>query len=143
MGWTERRLDGVHVLVVDDNDDARYILERVLQHHGALVLTAENASQALSTLDQVRPQVIITDMSMPGMDGVAMLARIRALPGQAERPIPVIALTAFPQEFGRRRAMAAGFESYLVKPVDPWVMVAEVERLTGVGHPPERPDPAS
>jgi CheY-like chemotaxis protein len=134
------RLDGIHVLLVDDNEDARYILERVLHHHGALVITAANAGAALAVMEQVRPHVIITDMSMPGMDGLALLARLHELPGQGERPTPVIALTAFPADFARRRALAAGFQTYLVKPVDPGVVVAEVERLAQSGGAPVDPN---
>ena len=129
MESLDRLLDGIQVLVVDDNDDARYVLERVFEHHGAVVVAVASASEALSSLQQVQPHVIISDLSMPGMDGVTFIKAVRALPGQGERPTPAIALTAYPETQHRERALEAGFDSYLVKPVDPTVVVREAASL--------------
>jgi CheY-like chemotaxis protein len=129
METAERRLENIQVLLVDDNADTRYIIQHVLEYHGAIVVAVENGREALATLVEVQAHVIISDLSMPVMDGIAMIEAIRRLPGQGERPTPAIAFTAFPGSEHRRRVFAAGFNAYLVKPVDPDVVIREVARL--------------
>jgi CheY-like chemotaxis protein len=123
------RLTGIHVLVVDDNEDALYVLRSYLEYHGACVLTARSGADALATLIQVRAHVIVSDLSMPGMTGIDFIRLVRALPGEAESPTPAIAVTAFDDLANRRQAQLTGFEAYLTKPVNPMTVVEEVERL--------------
>jgi CheY-like chemotaxis protein len=125
----DRSLEGIQVLLIDDNEDTRYIVQYFLEHHGAIVIGAADAREALKSLGEVQTHVIISDLSMPGMDGVSFIEHVRKMPGQGERPTPAIAFTAFPDTQHRRRALAAGFNLYLVKPVDPDVVVREVSRL--------------
>src|SRR5688572_30812279 len=84
-------LRGIHVLFVDDNADARDIIDLALEHDGAIVEVAANAAEAMEKLAIVMPDIIITDLTMPGMDGYAFLATLKALP--ALHGIPVVALT--------------------------------------------------
>src|SRR6185369_10435501 len=89
-------LTGVHVLLVDDTEDVLEIFGSYLRHVGAVVTMARNGSEALACLAQARAHVIVTDLAMPGMDGVEFVARLRGDRGQGEAPTPVIAVTAFP-----------------------------------------------
>ena len=120
-------LRGVVVLVVEDDEDARYVLTSYLAYFGAHVVEATNGVEALNAMKGVRPDVIVTDMSMPGMDGLELFAEVRKLPGQAERPTPMIACTAFSHL--RDAARQAGFQAYFVKPMEPRELVNEIARL--------------
>lgn len=120
------RLAGVHVLIVDDNQDALDVLRGFLEHHGALVSSAPTPDDALDRLGRVRADLIITDLAMPGMTGEKLLTEIRRRAGGIA--IPVIALTAYPQEFMQS---AERFDGYLSKPFDPAKFFALVARLIG------------
>jgi CheY-like chemotaxis protein len=119
---------GISVLVVEDDEDARYVMDSYLTHFGAHIFTAADGAEALRHLQNIRPHVIVTDISMPGMDGLQLFQEVRKLPGQAEGPTPIIALTAFSHL--RDAARQAGFEAYFVKPIDPHELVREIARLT-------------
>jgi CheY-like chemotaxis protein len=106
-GWT--------VLVVDDELDSQEVASRILRHYGAYVHTAFNGKFGLELACRVRPKFIISDLSMPVMDGWEMLKEIKLNP--ATRDIPVIALTAHAMVGDRERAIAAGFHNYLTKPL--------------------------
>jgi CheY-like chemotaxis protein len=123
------RLQGVHVLLVEDNEDARDILESYLRHHGAMVTSAANGHDALAVLRQVTPHVIVSDLTMPGMTGLDLLRQVRELPGQRERKTPALAVTAHPSPHRRQEALDAGFDAFLVKPVDPLLVVSYVGTL--------------
>lgn len=122
-------LTGIHVLVVDDNDDARSILQSYLMHLGANVTTARSGGEAIGKLQEVAAHVIVSDLAMPGMTGHDFLSVVRQMPSQAGKPTPAIAVTAFDDPQNRRRAAEAGFNVYLVKPVDPLIVVQEIRRL--------------
>jgi PAS domain S-box-containing protein len=109
-------LAGLHAMVVDDEADALELVARVLRNQGAIVATAASGEEALALLDAAKPDVIITDIGMPGMDGYQLMRKIRAQEG-ANR-IPAIALTAFARTEDRKRAILAGFQSYIAKPFD-------------------------
>ncbi|MFT3928516.1 MAG: ATP-binding protein [Myxococcales bacterium] len=112
------RLSGLKVLVVDDEADARDLLRAVLEHSDAQVLTAENTSQAMAILEGERPDVLVSDIGMPGEDGYSLIGRVRALkPSQGGR-IPAVALTAYASPQDRTRALARGFNHHVTKPVD-------------------------
>ena len=123
------RLDGVTVLIVDDEPDARHVLQRVLQSRGATVSVAESSATGITFLHQHLCDVIVSDIGMPDQDGYSFLQRVRALPGRAE--IPAIALTAFARSEDRIRAMLAGFQLHMAKPVEPLEFIAMVAALAG------------
>lgn len=116
MGPGVRPLAGVSVLVVEDNEDAREILRLMLDYAGALVEVAAGAKEALARLQVFLPDVIVSDLNMPGVDGEGLLRQLQA--SSIYRDVPVIALTAVKERETERRALAAGFRAYLVKPID-------------------------
>jgi CheY-like chemotaxis protein len=126
MSSIEGTLAGVHVLLVDDNEDALEIFGSYLRHLGAVVTVARNGAEALGLLEQAQAHVIVTDLSMPGMDGVEFVSRLRGHRGVAASPTPVIAVTAFPEIYVRESMHELGFRSYLVKPVNPERVAHEV-----------------
>jgi CheY-like chemotaxis protein len=133
-GSTERTplLGGLAVLVVDDEEDAREIITQVLQDHGATVTTAATASEALRALATARPDVIISDIGMPEMDGYAFIRKVRTLPTIREARTPAVAVTAYARKEDAQRAFAAGFQMHVSKPVDPTQLVTLVANLAGL-----------
>lgn len=110
-------LQGLRVLVVDDEPDARALVERLLQDCHASVLTAASADEALEVLTSESPHVLVSDIGMPGTDGYTLARRIRAL-DTANASIPAIALTAYVRSEDRAMALEAGFQGHLAKPVE-------------------------
>ena len=124
-------LVGLKVLVVDDQPDARLLVERVLTDSGAEVLAAATAEEAIAFVKARRPDVLLSDIGMPDLDGFELLRRVRALsPGDGGK-IPAIALTAFARSEDRTRALRAGFLVHVSKPVDPGELVATVASVAG------------
>jgi CheY-like chemotaxis protein len=113
-------LQGISVLVVDDDEDARDLIRTVLEYCGALVTVASSAEEALRTIQRVIPDVLLTDISMPRQDGYWLIEQIRALPPGQGGSIPAVAVTAHGYTHGPDRTLPAGFKSHLRKPVDPW-----------------------
>jgi signal transduction histidine kinase len=120
-------LGGINVLVVDDDPDARRLVGKVLERHGARVRTAASAADALAALDQATPDVLLSDIGMPGEDGYALIAKVRARDGG--RDIPAAALTAFAREEDRLHALEAGFHTHVAKPVQAARLVGVVAEL--------------
>ncbi len=118
-------LDAVRVLVVDDEDDARVLLETALRQYGAQVATAANADDAMAEIDRQRPDVLLSDIGMPNEDGYSLLKRLRARPAARGGTIPAVAVTAYASAQDRRAAEAAGFQAHVAKPFEP----AEFARL--------------
>jgi CheY-like chemotaxis protein len=116
-------LNGVSILVVDDDTDTRELLAFLLEQAGAKVITAASANEALATLTQTQPQVLISDIGMPEMDGYMLIQLIRALPPEQGGEIPAIALTAYAGELNQQQALQAGFQRHLSKPVDPTILM--------------------
>ncbi len=125
----ENNLTGIHVLLVDDNEDALDIFGAYLRHLGALVTLARNGAEALGLLTQARADVIVTDLSMPGMDGIEFVVRLRDYRGEDTHPTPVIAVTAFPDNYRPTVTEDVGFRAFLVKPVTPMRLATEVRRM--------------
>ena len=123
-------LSGVRVLVVEDEEDARDVVHRLLEDAGAIVATAGSTAEALTALRMLAPDVLVSDVGMPGQDGYQLMEQVRRLDGSA-RTVPAVALTALARVEDRRRAMLAGFQSHLSKPVDPTELVATVASLAG------------
>jgi PAS domain S-box-containing protein len=110
------RLDGVRVLVVEDDDDARILIRRILEDAGATVVDAADVGSALTRLEQVRPSLLISDIAIPHQDGYDLIRHVRER-GHAADTLPAIALTAFARTEDRTRALAAGYQAHLSKPV--------------------------
>jgi signal transduction histidine kinase/ActR/RegA family two-component response regulator len=130
-------LDGVKVLVVDDNDDSRDMLCVMLQQYGANVLTLPSADEAWTALDSGRfvPDVLVSDVGMPGADGYSLIRRIRAAALPATRRLPAIAVTGYANPEDRLRALAAGFQAHIAKPIDPAFVAAWISSLTSSPPP--------
>jgi PAS domain S-box-containing protein len=121
---------GVKVLVVDDDNDARELLRSILAHHGASVRTAASAADAIKEFAAKPPQILLSDIGMPGEDGYELIRKIRALDSQEAKRVPAVALTAFARSEDRRRAIGAGFNMHLSKPVEPAELLTIVASLT-------------
>jgi CheY-like chemotaxis protein/anti-sigma regulatory factor (Ser/Thr protein kinase) len=113
------RLDGVSILVVDDHEDSRDLLAALLQSLGAVVYGAAGAVDALALLRARRPDVLLSDIEMPGASGYELIRDVRALPPMAGGLTPAIALTAYARDEDRARVLAAGFQTHLAKPALP------------------------
>jgi signal transduction histidine kinase/ActR/RegA family two-component response regulator len=124
-------LAGVKVLLVDDADDTLDVLQQILQHSGATIMAASNAGTALALLEREQPDVIVSDIGMPDIDGFELMRRIRRRTAGAGGAIPAIALTAFTRQDDRRKAIQAGFDDYLAKPVEPGSLVAHIAQAVG------------
>ena len=122
------RLDGVQVLVVDDEPDARRVLALVLERVGAVVATADSARAAIDALPSAHPDVLISDLGMPEQDGLDLIRRLRG-GGHSATDLPAIALTAFVQRDDAQSALQAGFQVHLPKPVDPHELTSVIARL--------------
>ncbi|HEX4353349.1 MAG TPA: ATP-binding protein, partial [Polyangiales bacterium] len=122
-------LSGVTVLVVDDDEDARYLLESALERVGAQVSTADSARGAMAFLENHRVDVLISDIGMPGEDGFSLMKRVRALPAHRGGLIPAIALTAYARSEDVARALAVGFMRHLAKPADVDELARAVAKL--------------
>lgn len=124
-------LSGVHVLVVDDDEDALAVMRRLFEGSHAEVLTAQSAAEALAIIDLTIPDIVISDIGMSGEDGYSLIRKIRALPRERGGRVPAIALTAFARAEDRRRAMLAGFHVHFSKPVETVELRAAVATLVG------------
>jgi CheY-like chemotaxis protein len=111
-------LSGIRVLVVDDEEDMREFLAFVLEDYGAQVTVAASAGEALAALPQVKPDILLSDIGMPEVDGYMLIRQIRALPEEQGGTIPAIALTAYAGEADQTKALSAGFTQHVAKPVE-------------------------
>ena len=123
------RLDGLRVLVVDDEVDSRELVRGVLQDRGAIVELVESGRDALELLRTFRPNVLVSDIAMPHVDGFMLLRHLRNLPTHLGGATPAIALTAHARAEDRSTALSAGFESLMAKPVDVGALVSCVKEL--------------
>jgi PAS domain S-box-containing protein len=130
-GDTCVEIEGVRVLVVDDEPDARGLIKRVLEECKAVVTTAASAQEALERLRDDRPDVLVSDIGMPGEDGYALIAQVRERAPEQGGDIPAVALTAYARAEDRMKAMLAGFQHHLVKPVEPAELITLVAILAG------------
>jgi signal transduction histidine kinase/CheY-like chemotaxis protein len=124
-------LSGIAALVVDDEPDAREMIARILQLCGASVATAASAEEAWRAFRERTPSVVVSDVAMPGEDGYSLVRRLRQLPAAEGGAVPAVALTALAGPEDRRRALQAGFQIHVAKPVDPEELAVVVASLTG------------
>lgn len=125
------RLAGLRVLVVDDDEDSRLLLAATLRREGADVEMVDSALGALSSLDEVLPDLVISDIGMPEIDGYELMRRIRRRERDAGGELPAVAITAFTETESREQALAAGFQAFVPKPLDREVLIATLAALTG------------
>ena len=117
------------MLVVEDDDDARALVEKVLESQGATVKTVPSAREALDVLGKDRVDVLLSDIEMPGTDGYELIRELRQRPSQQGGSVPAAALTAYARTEDRLRALRAGFQLHLAKPVQPSELVTVVASL--------------
>jgi PAS domain S-box-containing protein len=127
---TEVLLHGLSILVVEDDGDSRDLVAEVLRSRGALVSAAESAGEALAMLRAAKPDLIVSDIGLPGMDGYEFIERVRSLNAAEGGAVPAIALTAFARAEDRTRALLAGYQAHVAKPVEPAELLAHVASFT-------------
>jgi PAS domain S-box-containing protein len=115
----ELDLTGIRVLCVDDEPDTRELLGVLLTQYGAEVMTVSSAAEVMTVIDSFCPDILISDIGMPKMDGYTLMEQIRSLPPHRNGQIPAIALTAYAGEIDRKRALSVGFQKHIAKPVEP------------------------
>ena len=123
------KLDDLRVLVIDDEPDARELIRRVLSQCNAQVITAASAEEGLRILQAERPNVIVSDVGMPEKDGYQFIREVRSLSASDGGRTPAIALTAFARSEDRTRAMRAGYQMHISKPIEPQELIATVGSL--------------
>jgi CheY-like chemotaxis protein len=126
-------LRGVDVLVVDDDEDARVLLEMTLSRYGAAVTTAASAGEALAAIDRAVPHIVLSDIGMPHRDGYDLLRQLRARPPAQGGAIPAVAVTAYASATDRSSTKAAGYQAHVAKPFEPGDVARLVKRLVN-GH---------
>jgi PAS domain S-box-containing protein len=124
-------LANVHVLVVDDELDARALVKRLLEMAGATVSMAASGSEAMECILANRPDVLVCDIGMPGEDGYSLIRRLRVLEESQESALPAVAVSAYARSEDRTKAIRSGFQNHLAKPVEPTELVAVVRSLAG------------
>jgi CheY-like chemotaxis protein len=122
------------VVVVEDDPDSRTVVTMLLEMHGATVITASNGEEGLEVIQANRPRFVISDLSMPEMSGWELIEALK----QGDRPIaeiPVIALTAHAMDYDRRRAINAGFQNFITKPLQPEKFIRQIVTFLAVDIP--------
>ena len=117
------------VLVVDDNRASRELIRAILKRVHCNIIEATHGQEALDLVEQEQPDLVLLDIDMPGLDGLAVVKRIRQNPSLAD--LPVVAVTAFAMEGDREKGMTAGFTAYLTKPIRAAILRQEVQQLLG------------
>jgi CheY-like chemotaxis protein len=126
-------LAGLQILVVDDDDDSRFYISTVLEGDGASVTAVASAADALEVIPQLQPHVLVCDIGMPDQDGYTFIRKVRVLGAEKGGSIPAVALTAYASSEDRARALEAGFQTHVPKPVDPSELVAVVADVVAHG----------
>ncbi len=129
-------LAGVKVLVVDDEADARALVQRLLEDRGAIVQSAGSVAAAMQQIQSQRPDVLVSDIGMPEEDGYALIRQVRALSAEQGGSLPAVALTAYARSEDRLKVILAGFQMHMAKPVEAAELLALVASLAGrvIGH---------
>jgi PAS domain S-box-containing protein len=125
-------LESMRMLVVEDEPDTRDFLKRLLETHGAIVATAASADEALTAFQQERPDILISDIGLPDTDGYELMQRMRQAEGPRGSKVPAIALTAYARAEDRTRALRAGYQAHLAKPVEPAELLVTIASFAGL-----------
>ena len=126
-----KKLDGLRILVVDDEADARQIITTLIRRTGAEVLACESANEALEALESWHPDVLMSDIAMPGEDGYSLINRVRSLPAERGGHVPAAAFTAYAREEDRQRALDAGYQIHIAKPISAGQLLSMIAQLAG------------
>jgi CheY-like chemotaxis protein len=126
---SSKRLSHITIVVVDDNSDVRRFVGAFLAHLGANIALARGAIEGLEAIKTHRPDIVLSDISMPGRDGFDLLRDIRALAPDAGGSVPVIAMTALVTRLGGARFLNAGFQAFLPKPFHPDKLIETIQRV--------------
>ncbi|MEH2419938.1 MAG: ATP-binding protein [Nostoc sp.] len=129
LGMLYAPLEGIRLLIVDDNADTREFLAFLLEQQGAIVTIAASASEALTAIMQSKPDLLLSDLGMPEVDGYTLIRKLRAMPANLGGQIPAIALTAYAAETTQKQVFTAGFQLHIAKPADPAKLVAAIVAL--------------
>ncbi len=124
------RLDGIHILVVDDEPDTLSMMRRLLQESGAEVRTADSAAAALALFEETPPDILVSDIGMPGENGYSLIRSVRALPVDQGGTVPAVAVTAYARAEDRKQAESAGFNQHITKPIEASRLVNILASLT-------------
>jgi len=122
-------LTGVHVLIVEDDEDSRQLLAAFFEYCGALVTMCHSTESALEDLGEYRPHVVVSDLALPGADGFQFIRALRKLPAEAGGDVPAIAVSAYDKDFTAVEAKNAGYSGYVAKPVNVEDLVTLVRDL--------------
>jgi PAS domain S-box-containing protein len=126
------KLENVRVLIVDDEADARAVLKAIIEQCGAEVMAVAATAEALEALDSFKPDLLMSDIGIPGEDGYSLIRKVRALSPEQGGKIPAVALTAYAREEDRMHALLAGYQSHVAKPVNPAELIAVLTGLAGL-----------
>lgn len=126
-----KMLDGMRILVVDDEADSRDLLCAILTRCGSEVKCTESASEALQAFKEWKPDVLVSDIGMPIEDGYSLIRKLRKLKSKRAQHIPAVALTAYATSEDRARALSAGFQMHLAKPIEPKTLVKSIAAAAG------------
>jgi CheY-like chemotaxis protein/anti-sigma regulatory factor (Ser/Thr protein kinase) len=124
-------LSGLQILLVDDEQDVREVLTTVMEGSGAKVIAASSVQEALQVLDQMQPDVLVSDIAMPQQDGYMLIRQVRERETRQGGCLPALALTAYVREEDCQQALKSGFQRHMSKPVDTTELVMTVANLTG------------
>jgi CheY-like chemotaxis protein len=125
-------IKGIKILVVDDDADARHLLTAILERCASVVKSCESVAEALVSLEEFKPDIIVSDIGMPDEDGYSLIKKVRAA-GNGQERIPAVALTAFARVEDRLKALAAGFNMHVPKPVEPAELTMVIASLINRG----------
>jgi CheY-like chemotaxis protein len=125
-------IHGLRVLIVEDEADSQEFLQRLLDGHGAVVSVAATAREALDAIRDELPQILISDIGLPDMDGYELIRQVRDDPRQRLSVLPAIALTAYARAEDRARALRAGYQAHLAKPVEPGELLMTISTFAGM-----------
>jgi PAS domain S-box-containing protein len=131
-------LDGIKILLVEDEADARDFLSFVLQQYGAVIAVTDSVREALSLLPDFQPDVLISDIAMPGQDGYRLIQQLRTSEQPDDRPLPVIALTAYSSADDQDKALSLGFNAHLGKPVEVHQLIRTIDSVLAIPQVPLR-----
>jgi len=124
-------LESLRILLVDDDTDTRDFVAFLLEQAGAEITAVATAGEALAVLQRSPPDILLSDIGMPDMDGYMLMRQVRALPPEQGGRVKAIALTAYAGDFNQQQALAAGFQRHLAKPIEPETLIAAIASLTG------------